>query len=60
MIIHFPNQNVLKRFMLIFVMTSCIGFFLVVGSPLLAQNVDVDENNIITTFSIVARDSVTG
>jgi uncharacterized Ntn-hydrolase superfamily protein len=59
-IIHFPNQNVIKRLIQIFVMVSCIVLFSSYGATLLAQGVNVDEKKVIATFSIVARDSVTG
>lgn len=55
--IQFPNQNGLKRLIQVFVMVSCIGLLSTCGTSLLARS--VDENNVITTFSIVARDSVT-
>jgi uncharacterized Ntn-hydrolase superfamily protein len=60
MIIRFPCQNVLKRFMQILVVVSCIGFFSATGTCQLAQGAGGDERRVIATFSIVARDSLTG
>ena len=60
MIIHFPCQNFLKRFMLVFMMVFCVGVFSAYGTSLLSQGVDADEQRAIATFSIVARDSLTG
>jgi uncharacterized Ntn-hydrolase superfamily protein len=60
MIIHFPYHDVLKRLMPVFVMISCIGSFSLHGTSLLAQAVDRDEQKVAATFSIVARDSLTG
>jgi uncharacterized Ntn-hydrolase superfamily protein len=58
--INFSYQNSLKRLMQAFIIFSCIGLFSNLGVPLLAQTIDTDENSIISTFSIVARDSITG
>jgi uncharacterized Ntn-hydrolase superfamily protein len=60
MIIHFPNQNGLKRLMQIFIMVSFIILFLAYHISLFAQSMDGFEQKTIATFSIVARDSVTG
>ena len=60
MIIYSPYQSVLKRLLRILIMVSCIGVFSPYGTSLLAQCVDADEQKMIATFSIVARDSVTG
>lgn len=58
--IHFPYQNVLRRLVQTFVMVSCFGLFSLFGTSPLVQTVNPDKNNVISTFSIVARDSVTG
>jgi len=60
MMIHFTYQNVLKRLLRILIMVSCIGVFSPYGTSLLAQGVDRDEQKVAATFSIVARDSLTG
>ncbi len=60
MIIHLPYQNVLKRLMQVFFMVSCIGIFSVCGASLFTQGVEEDEQKPIATFSIVARDTLTG
>ena len=60
MIIHFPYQNMLKRIMRIFIVVSCIGFFSASGTSPLGQGADGDEREAMATFSIVARDSLTG
>ena len=60
MIIHFPYRSFFERLMQIFIIVSCMIFSSAYGASLFAQTKDVDENNIIATFSIVARDSVTG
>ena len=41
-------------------MVSCIGFLSAFGTSPLAQGADGDEQEAIATFSIVARDSLTG
>jgi uncharacterized Ntn-hydrolase superfamily protein len=55
-----PNQNTVKRLKHILAIVSFMCFFQFLGVPHLVQTSDVDNNNIIATFSIVARDSVTG
>jgi uncharacterized Ntn-hydrolase superfamily protein len=58
--IQFPNQNALKRLMQTFIMVSFIILFLAYDISLFAQSVDGVEQKAVATFSIVARDSVTG
>ena len=58
--IHFLYQNDLKRLMQKLIMVSCIGLFSVSGTSLPPRGVHEDEQKVISTFSIVARDSVTG
>lgn len=58
--VQFPNQNVLKRLMQVFVVVSCIGISLACATSLLAREVIGDEQKAVETFSIVARDSLTG
>jgi len=60
MTIHFSHQNVLKRLMRMFFVVSCITVCSVCGTSVLAQGVEGDGQKPIATFSIVARDSVTG
>ena len=60
MIIHFSHQNVLKRLMRMFFVVSCVGVCSAYGTSLLAQDEDGDKQEVVPTFSIVARDSVTG
>jgi uncharacterized Ntn-hydrolase superfamily protein len=56
----FPNRSTINRLVQTFAIVSCIGLLSNFGVSLLAQTVNADENKIIATFSIVARDSVTG
>jgi uncharacterized Ntn-hydrolase superfamily protein len=58
--IQFSNQNGLKRLIQTFVMVSFIILFLAYHISLFAQNVEGVEQKAVATFSIVARDSVTG
>ena len=60
MIIHFPYRDALKKITRIFIVVSCIGFFSASGTSPLAQGATRDEQEVIATFSIVARDSVAG
>jgi len=60
MMIHFIYQTVMKRLMQVFVVVSCIGVFSACTTSLRAQEVIGDEQETIATFSIVARDSLTG
>jgi uncharacterized Ntn-hydrolase superfamily protein len=60
MIIHFTYQSALKSMKSLLIVISSIVLLSVSGTSLLAQCVDGDEQEIITTFSIVARDSITG
>jgi uncharacterized Ntn-hydrolase superfamily protein len=55
-----PNHNDFKRLMEMFIMVSCISLSFVHGVSLSAQRVDVDGQKGVATFSIAARDSVTG
>jgi uncharacterized Ntn-hydrolase superfamily protein len=56
----FPNLYTMRKLMQILIITSSIVFFLFHGISLLAKTLDLNNNNIIVTFSIVARDSTTG
>ena len=58
--IHFPYQNAFKKLMQIFVIVTCIGLFSAYGVSAIAQGMNANEQKLIATFSIVARDSVTG
>jgi uncharacterized Ntn-hydrolase superfamily protein len=58
--IQFPNQNGLKRPTQIFVMVSFFILFLAYVISLSAQSVEGVGQKAVATFSIVARDSVTG
>jgi len=60
MIIHFIYHNVHKIPIRIFVMFFCFTAFAVCEPPLLARDVNTDEQKAVATFSIVARDSLTG
>ena len=60
MIIHLSYQNVLKRLVQITVVVCCIAVFSPYTTSMSAYAAHGDEQEIIATFSIVARESVTG
>jgi uncharacterized Ntn-hydrolase superfamily protein len=60
MMIHFKCHNALKARLLIFIMVFCIVAFSIVGEAQVASRAGADGRGPIATFSIVARDSVTG
>ena len=60
MIIRFLYRDALKRLTQILIVVSSVAFFSASGTSPLAQSAGVDEQEAIATFSIVARDSLTG
>jgi uncharacterized Ntn-hydrolase superfamily protein len=60
MMIHFKCHNAWKARLLIFMMVFCIAAFSIVGETQIASGAGADGREPIATFSIVARDSVTG
>jgi len=56
----FPNQYTIKKLTQILVIVSCICVLSAYVASLHAQTENADENNVVATFSIVARDSATG
>lgn len=60
MVTHFACQHVLNRLLQIFIAACWIGAFSVRATSMSARDVHEYDQTITATFSIVARDSVTG
>jgi uncharacterized Ntn-hydrolase superfamily protein len=60
MVVDLIRQNVSKKLLCMFLVLPCIAFLLACGVVLQAECASGGEQETIATFSIVARDSVTG